>query len=41
MRFEKAPPKDNPRPGDEAGGRGILEDTYVGWCPELVPERSI
>ena len=37
----EAAPKDNPRPVDEAGIRGILEAAYAGRRPGLVPERSI
>jgi hypothetical protein len=31
----------NPRPVDEAGIRGILEDAYAGRRPEPVAERSM
>jgi alcohol dehydrogenase class IV len=36
----EAAPEDNPRPVDEAGVRGILEDAYAGRRPELVSGRS-
>ena len=32
-------PRDNPRPVDEAGIRGLLEDAYAGRRPGVVAER--
>ena len=40
-RILEAAPESNPRPVDEAGVRGILEDAYAGRRPELVLERSV
>ncbi len=32
-------PRDNPRPVDKAGIRGLLEDAYAGRRPGVVAER--
>jgi maleylacetate reductase len=37
----EAIPENNPRPVDEAGVRGILEEAYAGRRPDPAPQRSI